>query len=99
MVISFGVWMILRGCGCMWNCVIPIGIQLASGLSLLSVDMRRFLISAAHGVMGRPPETLVPRSQNAAKGGDFGLAGNSGMRISPDTSPFGSRLVNNPASS
>ena len=68
----------------MWNWVIPIGMQLASGLSLLSVDIRAFFNAAAHGVSGRPPGTLVPISQNAATGGDFGSAGNAGTCGSTD---------------
>src|SRR5687767_9056076 len=59
----------------MWNCVIPIGRQRASGLSLLLAASRCFLSSAAHGVYGRPPDMLAPSSKNVATGGEFGSTG------------------------
>ena len=93
--------MIFRGCGCMWNCVMPIGMQLASGLSFISVDIRCFFTPAAHGVSGRPPGTFVAMSQKAAIGGAFGIRRETGTRGSPTTSPPASRFAceKRPASS
>ena len=59
------------------------GMQLASGLSLSLVAIRCFLISAAHGVNGRPPGILAPISKKVASGGDFGSGGNGGIDSSP----------------
>ena len=46
---TFGAWMILRGCGCVWNCMFPIGRQWASGLSFMLSAMRCFLSASAQG--------------------------------------------------
>ena len=58
-----GVWMILRGCGCVCSCRLPSGRQWASGLSLLLPAMRCVLSAAAHGCSGRPPATPAPMSK------------------------------------
>ena len=44
-----GVWTILRGCGCVCSCMLPIGRQWASGLSFMLSAMRCFLSAAADG--------------------------------------------------
>jgi hypothetical protein len=78
MAMTFGFWMILRGCPCMWNCVRPIGKQSASGLSLEFKAFRCFLSSAAQVVNGRPPGILAPSSKKVAIGGEFGSVGGAG---------------------
>src|SRR2546425_423582 len=75
MVVSPGVWIILLGCGCRWNCMKPIGRQCASGLSLLFESFRAFLSSAAHGWKGRPSGIPAAISKNVAMGGVPGGAG------------------------
>src|SRR5436190_2695884 len=85
--ISIAVCMIFRGCGCMWNCVMPIGRQFASGLSLLLDAIRCFLSSTAQGVNGRPPGTLAPMLKKVATGGELGSRGNGATGGSISTSP------------
>src|ERR1700704_5814105 len=61
--------------------------QLASGLSLALTSSRCFLISAAHGVYGRPPSMLPPASKKVATGGAFGSNGNGAVAGPRDTPP------------
>jgi hypothetical protein len=44
----------------------------------MSVAIRCFFSSAAHGVNGRPPGMFAAISQNAAIGGEFGSGGGAG---------------------
>ena len=52
----------LRGYGCAVICMMPIGKQCASGLSLLLSATRFFTRSAAHGWYGAPPGVCPPMS-------------------------------------
>src|SRR6185436_11422892 len=92
--------MILRGCGCWWNCRNPIGMQLASGLSLaLSTSKRCFLIARDHSVYGRPPAILPPASKNVATGGPFGSYGIGavgGSSCTPPRPPANAAFVSPP---
>ena len=88
--------MILRGCGCWWNCRKPIGKHMASGLSRAFNARRCFLSSAAHGVYGRPPSMLPPASKKVATGGtvrdrrgSFRWAAPAAPRLVPAGSPAG----------
>src|ERR1043166_3346320 len=50
---------------CPFSCPMPIGKQLASGLSLLLSATRFLTNSAAHGRYGAPPSVLAPMFPNA----------------------------------
>src|SRR5262245_51490938 len=75
--------MIFRGCGCVWNCMLPIGRQCASGLSLLLSAMRFFTSSAAHDWMGNPSGNPRPTLANVATGGVPGGGGGGGGAGAP----------------
>ena len=79
MAITPGFCMTLRGWPCVWNCVMPIGRQFASGLSLSFTAIRCFFSSVAHGVRGKPLGTFAPSSQKAAIGGELGSALGAGV--------------------
>src|SRR5258706_1553545 len=63
-ITSAGVWMIFLGYGCESSCMIPIGRQWASGLSLLLSATRFFTRSEAHGWYGAPPSVCEPTFPN-----------------------------------
>ena len=68
--IRSAVWIILRGCECVCDCMDPIGRHAASGLSLLLASIRCFRSSAAQ----REREQAfrrASRSQMSHRGADY----------------------------
>ena len=89
MVVSPGVWIILLGCPCMWNCMKP-SAGSARRDCLCCWAVRAFFSSAAHGWNGRPSGNPAPTSKNVATGGVPG-GGGGGTALAPPACPRGAR--------
>ena len=77
---SPGVWTNFLGMPCVWNCMMPIGRQCASGLSLLLPAVRFFSSSEPYGVSGRPSLNVDPISRNVASGSPVVATGGGAPR-------------------